>query len=111
MGLNAHQTSETFLAYLRGKLSAASISKEESGSPSTTTCSADSCIWPWSITSNRTITARRSLAGLTAAVPFYNYISSGLTTSDTTVPGTLNIDLQFPYVPQQVGIDVPDNNW
>jgi hypothetical protein len=55
--------------------------------------------------------------GLTGAVPDYSVVASGLTTSSNTVStspvsgSTPNSEVQLPYQPQGLGIDLGDNTW
>ena len=54
------------------------------------------------------------IAGLAEAVPIYNVVASGVAGGDTTLQtldSVLQSDLQFPCLPQGMGIDVPSNYW
>jgi len=54
---------------------------------------------------------KQVVGGLTEAIPIYNQVASGLTTSNSTITQTQNPNVQIRYLPGGLGIDLPDSQW
>ncbi len=107
VGMDAHQTSDQELADLRKKLNDAEITKANGGTPTDDALLGSLLNLVLANYFQQIEKNEATVCGLTAAVQDYNHVGSGLATCDTTLQTSPNFDLQFPYLPQSLGIDMP----
>ena len=125
IGLDANQTSPQMLAAIRSAVNQANINQADydakySNPNESAIVNSDQLIGGLLQLAvmeyfNENDTGEAEIAGLTQAVPIYDIVASGVATSDpvleTGIPTTTQGELEFPYLPQNMVIDVPSNWW
>ena len=110
VGLNVNQTSNQMLVNAWSAVNDAQISKANSGTPADDEL-IGSLLYLDAMTYYHGLNESDELvAGLTAAIPVYNYVSSCLVTSTTDLQDTPDMDQQVPYVPDWMVIDVKNGS-
>jgi len=111
VGLDARQFSEELLVDARRKVNDAAIVKANGGTPATDDLVGGLLQLTLLNYFGESDRGEEVVCGLTGAVPVYNTVASGLATATTTLQATPDLDLQIPYLPVSMGLDVPSNDW
>ena len=110
IGLDASQISDQMVVDARTKLNDANISKANGGSPSNEDLIGGLLNLALLRYFQECDHGEEVIAGLTGAVPTYNFVASGITSSTTTLQPA-NMSLQTPYLPTSLLFDVPNDSW
>ena len=122
IGLDANQTSPQMLANIRSVVNQANINQADNSSwMSQNAANQDQLIGGLLQLAvmeyfNEADTGENEIAGLTQAVSSaYDYVATGIAGSSsllqTTIPATTQGELEFPYLPQNMVIDLPNDGW
>jgi RHS repeat-associated protein len=121
IGLDANQTSPEMLANIRSVVNQANINQADNSSWWNANAANEDQLFGGMLQLavaeyfNENDTGENEIDGLTQAVPYYNYVASGIATCDpalqTGIPANTQNELEIPYLPQNMVIDVPDNCW
>ena len=121
IGLNANQTSPAMVANIRAVVNQANVNQADSSAwMSQSAANEDQLIGgllQLAMTEyfNEFNAGANEIAGLTQAVPEYAFVASGIATSDsvlqTTIPAATQNEMEFPYLPQNMDIDMAGNGW
>jgi len=115
VGLDVAQFSEAYLADLRSNLNDAELSKANGSTPSAEQLIGGLLELGLATYYNEFLQSKQVIAGLTGAIPVQVSSGLGIATSsvddvaDSGLRDATSKNVQFPYLPENVGFDLPQN--